>query len=100
MGKKLKYQTIIKPIITEKTLKLVDELNKYTFQVDKRANKESIKKAVEEMFKVTAVKVSVQNVSGKSVSWGRKRISGRRGDWKKAVVTLKSSDSIDLFKVK
>jgi len=81
-------------------LKLVDEKNQYSFEVARKAGKKDVKRVVESRFKVTIEKVRVVNVRGKVVMWGRKRIRGRRKDWKKAIVTLKSSDSIDLFKVK
>ena len=98
--KKNRFDIIIKPIVTEKSLKNVDELNQYTFDVDKRATKNEIKKVVEEKFKVTVEKVRIIPIRGKRVVFGKKRIRGRRKDKKKAVVSLKSSDTIDLFKVK
>jgi len=93
-------KTLIRPIITEKSIKLVDEQNQYTFLVEGNAAKEEIKKDIEKKFKVDVLKIRIINITGKKVSWGRRRISGRRSDRKKAVVTLKKSDSIDLFKVK
>jgi large subunit ribosomal protein L23 len=100
MSKGVNFEILIRPVITEKSLKLVDEENQYTFEVDKRSNKYSIVKAVEEKFKVKVVKVRTVNLRGKRVSWGKKKIQGRRKDRKKAIITLKSGDSIDLFKVK
>lgn len=100
MRKKFKSEILIRPIVTERSLKLVEELNQYTFQVSKEATKKVVKKSIEEKFKVTVEKVRVINLAGKSVLWGRRRIKGRKRDKKKAIVTLKSSDSIDLFKVK
>lgn len=100
MRKKNKMKILIKPVITEKSLKLVDEQNQYTFLVGKHATKTKIRKEVEKKFNVTVLKTRIVNIIGKKVSWGRKRISGRRCDRRKAIVTLKKSDSIDLFKVK
>lgn len=100
MSKKARFQILIKPVVTEKTLKLVDEKNQYTFEVDKRAAKPGIRKTIERKFKVTVEKVRIINITGKKVVFGKKRIRGRRKDRKKAIVNLKSSDSIDLFKVK
>lgn len=97
---KLHKETIITPIITEKSIRLVDELNQYMFIVAPTATKTSVKTAVEEQFKVTVEKVRMVNRPGKRVAWGAKRISGKKKDTKRAIVTLKSGDSIDLFKVK
>jgi large subunit ribosomal protein L23 len=100
MKKKVLGDILIKPIITEKSLKLVDEENQYTFHVNRNAGKQDIKKAIESKFKVKVLKVRTVNVRGKRVSWGKFRIKGSRKNFKKAIVTLKSSDNIDLFKVK
>ncbi|MCK4261770.1 50S ribosomal protein L23 [bacterium] len=81
------------PVITEKGTDLQKE-NKYCFAVDRRANKIQIKKAVEEIFKVKAVKVNTVKMHGK-----RKRVRHREGktpDWKKAIVTLREGDKIGL----
>ncbi len=78
---------------TEKGTNLM-VLNKYLFWVAKDANKIEIKKAVEEIYKVTVAKVNVINVKGK-----KRRVryqEGQESDWKKAVVTLKSGDKIDI----
>ena len=69
-------------------------LNKYIFWVAKDANKIEIKKAVRDIYKVTPTKVNVISVKGK-----KKRLrshEGRTSDWKKALVTLKSGDKIDI----
>ncbi len=87
----------IKPHITEKTLKLVELENKYTFIVDQGLNKIEIAKLVAEIYSVKPRGVQVINVLGKSVVFGRKRIKGKKKDFKKAIVTLKSDDSIDDF---
>ncbi|MBU0976426.1 MAG: 50S ribosomal protein L23 [Patescibacteria group bacterium] len=99
MAKNLKYEILIRPVLTEKSLKLIEEKNQYVFEVDLRAGKAQVKKAVEEKFKVKVQKIRIVRIIGKSVTWGRKRLSGRRKDVKKAIVTLASSDSIADFKV-
>jgi large subunit ribosomal protein L23 len=74
---------IIKPIITEKTLTLAHTQNKYTFEVISKSNKIEITKEVEQKFSVKVLDVNIINTAGKSVTWGRKRISGRKADIKK-----------------
>lgn len=86
---------IIKPVITEKSMDSLQE-GKYTFKVDKNANKLEIAKAVEELFDVKVAKVNTVNCSGKSRRVGR--FEGKKPDWKKAIVTLKEdSKSIEFF---
>ena len=85
---------IKKPVITEKSMGMLDE-NKYTFIVDPRANKTEIRQAVESIFDVTVTKVATQNRQGK-----RKRrgwVVGKRPDTKRAIVTLAEGDEIELF---
>jgi large subunit ribosomal protein L23 len=84
---------IIRPIITEKSMSFASE-NKYTFEVEKVANKKEIGKAIEEIFKVKVMKVNTLNVPGKFRRYGR--YSGLTRAWKKAVVTLKSGDKIEV----
>lgn len=85
---------IIKPIITEKTMNLLVE-NKYTFIVDKRANKTEIKNAIESIFNVKVEKVYTMNVKGKPKRMGRS--VGKTPDRKKAIVALKPGQKIPLF---
>lgn len=93
---------LIRPIFTEKMSRL-EEDRKYSFQVMVGTNKLEIKKAVEAMFDVSVIKVSTSNRSGKKKnmtvrSGGRTiRTNGRRSNWKKAIVTLKEGDVIDLL---
>lgn len=85
---------LVKPLVTEKSMTLLEE-NKYTFLVDLNANKIEIKKAVEELFKVKVDKVCTMRVKGKL-----KRVRTRWGktpDRKKAIITLKEGDRIQLF---
>ena len=87
---------IISPIRTEKTESILESgLNKYYFRVAINANKIEIKKATEELFKVKVIKCDTMKVKGKRKNWGRS--SGKRADWKKAVLTLKKGDKITLF---
>lgn len=85
---------ILRPIITEKSVTLSAE-NKYTFAVDPKANKLEIRGAIESIFKVKVLKVNTLNVKGKPTRWGR-RYKGHKSDWKKAVVTLKEGDKIEI----
>lgn len=87
------YEIIKRPIITEKSMEMLDD-NKYTFEVDKNANKPEIKAAVEAIFDGVKVKnVRTMNFTGKSV---RTRYGyGKRADWKKAIVTL-TEDSAEI----
>lgn len=91
----LSYDIIRRPIITEQSMDQTAD-RKYTFEVAKNANKIEIKKAVEEIFKVEVEKVTTMNYSGKPKRQGV--FSGKRADWKKAVVKLKEgSKTIELF---
>ncbi len=88
-------QVIQKPLLTEKGTRLKEEANQYLFRVDKRANKVEIKRAIEELFKVTVVDVRTLPVLGKAKRLGR--FQGKMPDWKKAIATLKAGDSIELY---
>lgn len=89
------HDIIIKPIITERSMDEMAE-GKYTFQVAKNANKTQIKRAIEEVFGVEVEKVNTMNVSGKIKRQGM--TSGKRSDWKKAIVSLKEgSETIEFF---
>ncbi len=85
---------IIKPVVTEKSMDLLAD-NKYTFIVDKKANKTEIKGAIEHIFKVKVDKVYTMNVKGKPKRMGR--FEGKRPDRKKAIVALKPGQKIRLF---
>jgi len=89
------YSVIKRPLVTEKSTIARDEANKYFFEVDRRANKIEIEKAVEKLFKVKVVSVRTMNREGKKKRMGR--MMGRKSDWKKAVVTLAPGQSIDIF---
>ncbi|EHR37093.1 50S ribosomal protein L23 [Facklamia languida] len=89
-------EVILRPVITEQSMLNIDD-NKYTFEVDRRANKTHIKQAVEAMFEgVKVAKINTINVKGKAKRMGRYQGFTRR--YKKAVVTLtEDSKRIELF---
>jgi len=90
------YDIIIRPVITEQSMEDLD-IKKYAFEVAKDANKIEIKKAVEEIFGVTVIKVTTINVHGKKRQQGRYP-AGKTASWKKAVVKLSAdSKTIELF---
>ncbi len=89
------YDIIKRPLNTEKASILKDQFNKVTFEVDGGANRIEIRKSVEHVFKVKVKDVRTIQVKGKRKQRGR--ITGKRRDWKKAVVTLMPGESIDIF---
>ncbi|HMO05194.1 MAG TPA: 50S ribosomal protein L23 [Kiritimatiellia bacterium] len=86
---------IKKVLLTEKGTRLSTDLNQYLFNVHPDANKIEIKKAIEDMFKVGVVRVNTMNRLGKMKRDRRSRM-GRRASMKRAVVTLKAGDKIEL----
>jgi large subunit ribosomal protein L23 len=89
------HDVIIRALITEKGTRMRETGNRYLFQVIPAANKIEIKSAIEQVFGVTVESVRTQNVLGKMKRLGRN--IGRRPAWKKAIVTLKAGDNIELF---
>jgi len=89
------YGCIRRSVITEKSNLQKETANKIVFEVDRRANKIEIKKAVQQLFNVKVVDVNVMNFQGKKKRVGR--VIGKKSDWKKAVVTLKQGEKIELF---
>ncbi|MEM9939056.1 MAG: 50S ribosomal protein L23 [Pseudomonadota bacterium] len=87
------YDTLLSPIITEKST-LVAEENKVIFKVRNDATKPEIKEAVETLFKVDVTKVNTIMVKGKTKRF--RGMLGRRSDYKKAIVTLKDGQSVDI----
>lgn len=87
------YQIIIRPLITEKNTNLM-MLNKYSFEVDRKASKPQIKRAIENIFRVEVTAVHTINMRGKKRRRGRE--FGYQRDWKKAIITLVEGDRIDL----
>jgi large subunit ribosomal protein L23 len=86
---------ILGPRITEKSTRIGDAHRQVVFRVVQEATKPEIKKAVERMFKVEVDRVRVLNMKGKRKGFARRE--GRRSDWKKAYVTLKSGHDIDFM---
>ena len=92
--KKFHYlDTIVSPNVTEKST-ILSEFNKVVFKVNSGANKKSIKKSIEKIFKVNVVKINTINQKGKTkIVKGKKTF---KSNYKKAIVTLKKGQSIDL----
>jgi large subunit ribosomal protein L23 len=89
------YNLIIRPLVTEKTTIQKELHNQFSFEVDPKANRVEIKKAIERIFNVRVAGVKTLQVKGKVKRRGR--IIGKRKDWKKAVVTLMPGERIDFF---
>lgn len=88
------YDVVRRPVVTEKSSGVQEAQNKYTFEVHPDTNKVEVKKAVETLFSVTVQGVNIVSMPAK-----RRRVFGRPGHtpaWKKAVVTLKQGDQIDV----
>ena len=85
---------LLRPIVTEKSTALMEQ-GKYTFRVPLASTKIQIRQAVEQIFKVKVQAVNTMRYEGKLKRMGRTQ--GRRSDWKKAVVTLKPGEAIELF---
>lgn len=90
------YDVLKRPIVTEKTVDVVDTQNKYVFEVDMRANKFLVKDAVQTAFDVTVEDVNISVMPVKTGRRGR-RVAVRKSKWKKAIVTLAPGNSIQLF---
>ena len=89
------HDIVIRPLITEKTSIQKEVNNQITFEVDRRANRVEIKKAIENIFNVNVVGVRTMHVKGKAKQ--RCRIVGKRRNLKKAIVTLMPGERIDFF---
>ena len=88
-------EIIKRPVITEKTSIQKELYNQLTFEVDRRANRIEIKRAIETAFNVRVSGVQTIQVTGKIKRRGR--ITGKRRDWKKAIVKLMPGERIDFF---
>ena len=87
---------LVRPVITEKST--ADAAKKrYTFEVRPGATKTQIKSGVEELFKVKVLKVATMIMAGKKYRTGKRSVKKQRPEWKKAIVTIKSDQKIDLF---
>jgi large subunit ribosomal protein L23 len=91
-----KAHIIIRPIITEQSMKAVDG-GKYSFVVAKNASKTDVKEAVTSMFNVTVTSVATSVIKGKTKRVGVRRTEVKDSVWKKAVVTVKKGETISLF---
>lgn len=91
----INYDIIKRPIITEKTNTQKDQFNQVTFEVDQRANRIEVQRAVEQIFNVKVADIRTQHVRGKFKRRGR--ILGKRRNWKKAIVTLMPGERIEFF---
>lgn len=90
-------KVIRRPLITEQGALMRELHNQYYFEVNPDANKLEIRRAVEHFFGVKVTQVRTMNYRGKIKRMGR--FSGKRADWKKAVVTLSKGETIDLFEI-
>ena len=87
-----------KPVITEEATIKTRSINQYIFKVDPRANKKQIRDAIERIFpNVKVVRVNTMNYEGKLAGQRGRAVPGRRKNWKKAIITLRDGDSIELF---
>ena len=94
--KNLNHQDIVlRPVITEKTLKASEHNNTYTFRVREAANKIQIRDAIEHLFKVTVTDIRTHRYAGKRRRMGRS--VGQTGNWKKALVRVKAGETIDFY---
>ncbi|MGD8257626.1 MAG: 50S ribosomal protein L23 [Desulfobacterales bacterium] len=89
------HEIIKRPLITEKTSIQKEMYNQLTFEVDRRANRIEIKRAIEDIFNVKVTDVKTMQITGKRKRRGR--TVGKRRDWKKAIVTLLPGERIDFF---
>ena len=89
------HQVIVRPLVTEKGMHRATRHNAYSFEVVAEATKADVRRAVEELFSVKVEKVAVQNRIGKARRSRMRRTSTKA--WKKAIVTLKPDNKINLF---
>ncbi|MBX3133689.1 MAG: 50S ribosomal protein L23 [Gemmatimonadaceae bacterium] len=89
------HRTIVRPLVTEKSSAAYQERGEYTFEVHPDANKTAIKQAIERLFGVTVTGVWTSQQRGKPRRVGTS--AGLRPRWKKAIVTLKAGDAIEIF---
>jgi large subunit ribosomal protein L23 len=89
------YQVVLRPLVTEKGYHRAERNNQYAFEVNPLADKEDIRRAIEELFDVRVIRIRTQNRRGKPRRT-RNRTSETRA-WKKAIVTLHEDDKINFF---
>ena len=88
-------RVLLRPLLTEKVTGLRETQNTVAFVVDAKANRIQVKRAVEDMLKVKVERVNLMNVMGKFKRLGR--FGGKKPDWKKALVTLKKGEKLELY---
>ena len=86
---------VISPLVTEKGNTVGEKSNQVVFRIRPGASKDQIRDVIEDLFKVTVLKVRTANFLGKERRRGR--TTGRRPNWKKAYITLKKGDRIEIF---
>lgn len=89
------YRTVVRPVVTEKTSAAYQARGEYVFEVASDATKPAIRAAIEKLFDVKVTGVNTMNVRGKVRRMGK--TSGTRPNWKKAIVTLRAGDKIEIF---
>ena len=89
------YDVLIRPLLTEKITSMREVKNSLAFAVHKRATRIDIRRAVEKVFNVKVMSVNVMNVKGKPKLQGR--FLGKRPNWRKALVTLKEGEKVELY---
>jgi large subunit ribosomal protein L23 len=90
---------IIKPVITEKMTEMGEDLNRYGFIVNRKANKLQIKRAIEDLYGVEVASVNTMTYKGKTKSRYSKTgiITGKTASYKKAIITLAEGETIDFY---
>ena len=91
------FDVIVEPVLTEKTMALMQEQNKVTVKVSKTANRAEVKKAFQNIFGVKVTEVNIINVRATETTRGG-RYKGTIPGYKKAIVTVSEGEAIDLFK--
>jgi large subunit ribosomal protein L23 len=89
------HDVLIRPLLTEKITAIREVKNGIAFAVHRRATRIDIRRAVEKVFSVKVASVNVMNVRGKKKRQGR--FSGKRSDWRKAFITLKKGEKVELY---
>lgn len=93
--KRSAHDVLVQPLLTEKITAMRESANKVGFLVNRDANRIEVKRAVEAALNVKVAKVNILNIMGKTKRLGR--FSGKRPDWKKAIVTLKEGEKLELY---
>lgn len=93
----MKFDCIKEPIITEKTISLIESENIYTFKVERTANKSQLKQALEKLFDVKVISVNTKILPGKTKKTGKKRLKILTNKFKYALFKLKEGQKISLF---